>query len=67
MKTDIYESIRNAIRKHVAPLEVLGDIWPQKDKWRAIVAASTTGPMMLMEFGVTLTCHDEVIGQTGLQ
>ncbi len=48
-------AVRLAIQAHIEPMEVLGDVWHQEGKmWRAFVALRPSGPMVLMEFSVTI-------------
>lgn len=60
------ESVGETIRAHVKSLggEVWGNPIPVGDKWHAVVAVTSAGPLVLAEFGVTMGRETKVTMET---
>jgi hypothetical protein len=44
--------IKKAIEKHISPMKLIGDVSKHEDEWRALVAPTSVGPLLLMGFRI---------------
>ena len=50
----VRRSVRCAVADKIKPMEILGDVSKHGGEWRALVAVTPSGPMILMGFTVSI-------------